>query len=118
MSFKIVSENTVVEVDGKRLTSRQGFHEEFARVFGFPEFYGANMDAWIDCMGYLDDPKAGMTNVVVAKGKVATIWVKNYEFFKQNASGTWHDLIECTAFVNFRAVEQGDDPLLALAFHD
>lgn len=33
------------------------FHDVFQRTLGFPDFYGRNMDAWIDCMTSLDAPK-------------------------------------------------------------
>jgi RNAse (barnase) inhibitor barstar len=28
----------------------QSLHEESRQAFGFPDFYGMNMDAWIDCL--------------------------------------------------------------------
>ncbi|MDZ4753789.1 MAG: barstar family protein [Phycisphaerae bacterium] len=31
----------------------------FAETFGFPGFYGRNMNAWNDCMTFLDGPDAG-----------------------------------------------------------
>jgi len=51
---------TVVRVDCDRITDWESFHSVFADVFGFPNFYGRNMNAWIDCMSYLDEPKAGI----------------------------------------------------------
>ena len=43
---------SVVEVvlDGKQLVTWDGFHTECADGLGFPEFYGRNRDAWIDCV--------------------------------------------------------------------
>ena len=46
----------LVRLDGSRLRTWDGFHDAFASAFGFPGFYGRNMNAWIDCMSYLDDP--------------------------------------------------------------
>ena len=48
---------TVVRLDCDRITDWDSFHAVFAEVFGFPNFYGRNMNAWIDCMTYLDDPE-------------------------------------------------------------
>ncbi len=45
----------VVRLDCDRITDWESFHSLFAEVFGFPDFYGRNMNAWIDCMSYLDD---------------------------------------------------------------
>ncbi len=55
--------HNLVVVDGRMLKDWDSFHQEFARVFGFPEFYGNNMDAWIDCMSWLSDPEDGMSIV-------------------------------------------------------
>jgi RNAse (barnase) inhibitor barstar len=54
---------TVVRLDCDRITDWESFHAVFAEVFGFPSFYGRNMDAWIDCMSYLDKPEVGMSTV-------------------------------------------------------
>jgi RNAse (barnase) inhibitor barstar len=49
----------LVRIDGTRLQSWDAFHSAFASAFGFPDFYGRNMDAWIDCMTSLDSPGTG-----------------------------------------------------------
>lgn len=84
---------------------------------GFPDFYGANMDAWIDCMTYLES-KDGMTKVHVPKGGVLLIQLLNAKDLKERFPDAYNALIECSAFVNYRRLDQGDAPVLALAFHD
>jgi len=32
------------------ITDWASFHDVFMHTLGFPDFYGRNMDAWIDCM--------------------------------------------------------------------
>lgn len=54
-----------VSLDCNKFHDWPSFHEEFAKAFGFPDFYGKNMNAWIDCMTYLDDPDAGMSTLTV-----------------------------------------------------
>ncbi len=57
----------IVTVPVSEIKDWDTFHTVFAHVFGFPDYYGRNMNAWIDCMTYLDDtancqsllPKAG-----------------------------------------------------------
>ena len=44
----------VVLIDGGRIVDWSSFHAVFAEGMGFPEFYGRNMDAWIDCMTYVE----------------------------------------------------------------
>jgi hypothetical protein len=54
---------TLVRLDCRRLVDWESFHTAFAEAFGFPLYYGRNMNAWIDCMSCLDEPGSGMTNV-------------------------------------------------------
>ncbi len=42
---------TRIQLDGRRMTSRQAAHDELALAFGFPDYYGHNWDAFNDCMG-------------------------------------------------------------------
>jgi len=62
--------NSVVEIDTRRITDWASFHDVFAEVFGFPGFYGRDMDAWIDCLTYLDSPEDGMSRICVELGYV------------------------------------------------
>jgi len=105
-------------MDGTQLIGRDEFHDAFAETFGFPGFYGRNMDAWIDCMSSLDNPDAGMSKLTIEQGKALTIRIDNYLHFKHASPKQWIDLMECTAFVNWRYVEQGRGAVLALAFYD
>jgi len=57
-------------VDGSRIHDWASFHDEFNRTFAFPDFYGRNMDAWIDCMSSLDEPSAQLTGIHCERGKV------------------------------------------------
>ncbi len=50
---------TIVIIDCAKIKSANDLHDAFDRIFGFPEYYGRNMDAWIDCMSCIDDPDAG-----------------------------------------------------------
>ena len=90
------------------------FHAVFQEVFGFPEFYGRNMDAWNDCMTYLDDPDSGMSSVTVAKGGLVIIRVENASALKKRCPELYDALVECAAFVNYRRVDVGESPILAL----
>ena len=40
----------VVRIDGDRIVDWDTFHNVFTEAFGFPGFYGRNMNAWIDCL--------------------------------------------------------------------
>ncbi|MBP1883306.1 barstar family protein [Sinorhizobium mexicanum] len=92
----------------------QTFHSVFRSILGFPAFYGCNMDAWIDCMSYLDDPPSGMTTSFVAAGEFAVLRIDDAASFMRRCPEQYEALIECAAFVNNRRVTAGGEPILTL----
>ena len=107
---------TVVKIDTRRIKDWETFHDVFAELFGFPGFYGRNLDAWIDCMSWLDDPSAGMTAIHPADG-IVTLQLEQVDDFIQRCPEQYAALVECTAFVNWRRIERGLPPVLTLAFY-
>jgi Barstar (barnase inhibitor) len=105
-----------VTLDGDRITDWHSFHAVSAETFGFPEFYGRNMNAWIDCMTDVDDTNAGMTSVRVAPGEVLTIIITNATAFALRCPEQFSALVDAAAFVNWRRVELGETAVLALAY--
>jgi hypothetical protein len=91
----------------------ESFHSHCAKVFGFPSFYGRNMNAWIDCLSYLPDGD-GMSSFTLQDGEQLFVHVPEFEAFSRRAPEVSRALIECTAFVNRRYVEAHDMPRLVL----
>jgi len=113
MQSTIVSK---ISVDCSKIRDWNTFHDEFARIFGFPDFYGRNMDAWIDCMTSLDDPEDGLSQIHCARGSVLTLELDNVEKFKKKSPKQYAALIECSAFVNWRRIESGGSSVIAISF--
>ena len=109
---------TVIAIDCAKVRDWSSFHSEFASSFGFPDFYGRNMNAWIDCMTYLDDPESGMTNVHATKGHVLTLQLENVAPFHASYPELYAAIIEASAFVNWRRLEVGDPAILAISFRN
>lgn len=105
-----------VRVDCGNIHDWPSFHQEFAQVFGFPAFYGNNMDAWIDCLTSLDAPEDGMSSIHCEPGMVLTLELENVRDFAQRCPEEYKALIECAAFVNWRRIEVGGSSVLALSF--
>lgn len=106
-----------VTIDSLEILNQSSFHSYFSDLFGFPDYYGKNMDAWIDCMTFLDDKESGMTGKIwVNKGELIVLKIEKAEELKKHAMGIYNDLIECSAFVNYRRIEAGESPLIILAF--
>jgi hypothetical protein len=105
-----------VSIDGDQIKDWDSFHDVFDKTMGFPEFYGRNMNAWIDCMTYLDDPGAGMSQVTVEQGTVLVLEIGSAAAFKRRCPEQFDGLLECSGFVNFRRREQEEAAVLALSF--
>jgi len=105
-----------VSIDARKITDSASFHSVFAEEFGFPSYYGRNMDAWIDCMTSLDTPEDGMSKVHVKPGHVVVIQIEHAQDFVARCPKLYADLVKCSSFVNWRLIEKGHEPLLALSF--
>ena len=100
-----------VRLQSKGITDWDTFHSVSAETMGFPDFYGRNMNAWIDCMTYFND---GMTRFIVAPGDLFHLEVADTKDFAQRLPEIFQAFIECAAFVNGRRAEKGEPPILAL----
>tara|TARA_R110002111_G_scaffold29884_9_gene62203 strand:+ start:2065 stop:2400 length:336 start_codon:yes stop_codon:yes gene_type:complete len=105
----------LVKIDGNNLKNWESFHDTFSKSFGFPEFYGRNMGAWIDCMTDLDDPNegVGMTSIHGSASDVVVLHIDNIDSMPNELSQA---LIDCAAFVNWRRLDQGEPAILALSY--
>ena len=93
---------TTLKIDGKKLTDWNSFHSEFESELNFPDYYGENMDTWIDCVDELTE-------------KLTLLQIENGKFLKENKPELLNAILECGAFVNYRKIEQGEKPNLIIA---
>ena len=87
-----------------------------AREMGFPGFYGRNMNAWIDRMTSLDEPDDGMTSVHAPKGGMLTLHLDHVGELASRCPDIYEAIIDCSAFVNYRRIEVGEEPVLVLSY--
>ena len=104
----------VVRLDTTKIADWASFHQVCKEAFGFPDFYGRNMNAWIDCMSSLDEE--GMTKFLLSKDEILQIKISETEDFNSRLPEILKELIECTAFVNQRYIETDEKPKIALIF--
>lgn len=102
-----------VELDGKTIIDWPTFHQACKSAFGFPEFYGGNMDAWVDCMSYLRDDD-GMTRFRLQENEVLTITIANAAALRTAAPDILDDLQFCIEAINDRYTDYGEKAALAL----
>ena len=111
-------EVSIAKIECLNISDFETLHTEFDRVFGFPDFYGRNMNAWIDCLTDLDDPTTGMCSIHVAAGHTLALELSNAVHLKQNHPELLEAIIECSAFVNWRRVDVGEPPVISLCMTD
>lgn len=103
-----------VQVNTAKITDWASFHQVCQEAFGFPDFYGNNMNAWIDCMSALED--IGMTKFSLEKDEILSVEITETEQFKSRLPEIFDSLVDCTAFVNQRYVEADGNPKIAVLF--
>jgi hypothetical protein len=106
----------VVQILTARITDWDSFHRVFAEVMGFPDFYGRNMNAWIDCMTSLDKPEDGMSKIHCVSPDVVVLQLEGAKTFREKHRELYDAVVECSAFVNHRRIEAGEAAVLALSF--
>ena len=102
-----------VQLDAGAITDWDTFHSVCAAAFGFPDFYGRNMDAFIDCLNYLDEGD-GMSRFHLKSGETLAIEITGWTDFNERLPEIAQALIECVAFVNEGYAEDGKPPMLVL----
>lgn len=93
------------------------FYAVFMEVFRFPHGI-RSMDGWIDYMSSADDPDDRYIpdEFIARSGDVLTLQLNDVAGFADRCPEQYAALIECSAFVNWRRIEQGERPILALSF--
>lgn len=84
-------------------------------TLGFPEFYRRNLNAWIDCLTYRDG-EDGMASVTVGPGDVLTLQLDEGSVFASRCPEQYAAMIKASVFVNWRRIERGLRPIIALSF--
>ena len=105
----------IIRIDARRLSDSAGLHAALNEAFGFPKEYGNNLDALVDCLTHLDDPKTRMSRVQLTPGQVALL-VLDHADNKGKQGPLFRSLVDAIAFVNWRRLAKGQPPVLALAY--
>ncbi|MCH4822775.1 barstar family protein [Gramella lutea] len=92
------------QVDANNIVDWKSFHKEVRNELKFPDYYGENMDAWIDC---IDE---------ISENSDLVIRIKNTQNLKNKNPEILNSLIECSQFVNTRKINQGEKNRVILDF--
>jgi|GEM_PF-265186 len=110
------SRHSEISIDLREIQDWPSFHAVFKKKMGYPDFYGANLDAWIDCMTSVDALEDGMSSVHAPPEGVLVIVLQSVTEFKKRCPEIFEALVDCIAFVNYRRMEQGENPVLSLSY--
>jgi hypothetical protein len=106
----------LIRIDARKLTDAAGLHAALGEAFGFTPGYGKNLDALVDCLTHLDDPRAGLSRVQVLPGQMALLVIEHTQEMGKPAAAQVKALADAAAFVNWRRLEKGQPPVLAVAY--
>ena len=90
------------KIDGQKLTDWKTFHSEFKKELNFPDYYGENMDAWIDCVDDIAD-------------QPILLQIINSGVLKKKAPDLLKAILEGSAFVNHRKYKNDETPTLMVS---
>ncbi|MES2933029.1 MAG: barstar family protein [Pseudomonadota bacterium] len=102
-----------VTLNGNHISDWDSFHAESQRAFGFPEFYGRNMSAWIDCLSYLRDDE-NMSKFRLFPNEMLRIEVSHSATLKQRMPEILDEVTFCIESINERYADYGEKPALEL----
>ncbi len=94
------------------IESLSNLHDKLKRKFGFPDFYGENMNALIDCWSSLRYPDDEMTTICLLEDEQLIIELNGG---LQNIEVLTY-LIKAIEQVNKRALLKGQKPSLVIVF--
>lgn len=101
------------------ITDALSFHQACKDLMGFPDDYGMNWSAWIDCLTFLNDSGGQRSNFHLGPGEHLIIEITDIENFQLRLPSLLSSLLACSADVNQRHQEAGLANRIALVFiHD
>lgn len=100
-----------VTLDGAAITGWTAFHALSKAAFGFPDFYGNTMDAWIDCLSYLRDAD-GMAAIRLKPDELLQIDILHADAWRAAQPDMLDEVLYCIAGVNERYEDYGEKPAL------
>lgn len=102
-----------VRLNGTTISDPASFHAQCKTAFGFPDFYGHTMDAWVDCLSYLRDDD-GMCRFKLGPDEILRIEIDNAAAMRAKAPDLLEELAFCVEGINERYADYGEKPALEL----
>ncbi|HAF2950225.1 TPA: barstar family protein [Salmonella enterica] len=100
-----------LSIDLKEMNGVIEFHNKFKQLFGFPDFYGNNFHAFVDCLTSLRIPEDGMTSVNIKQDEYILLEVSNINHLSDDLR---HDFLLSIQEVNNRSILFGEKASILL----
>ncbi len=104
-----------ITIDFRKISDISDLHDKLDDELGFPDFYGRNIHALIDCLQSMRFPEEGMSRVVLGNEEVLMLELINFS----NANMVIiNSLLVAVETVNQRELDRGrkHSILLAMSF--
>lgn len=107
-----------ITIDLATVNSQQDLHAAFKEKMGFPDFYGMNWDAWLDCMSDIGEvaERSMTSNILLKKNEELTIILEGAAEFSEQFPELMKHLVEVTASANRRYLNSGENKWINLRF--
>lgn len=103
----------IVRLEGAKISDWMSFHDECQHAFGFPDFYGRNMNAWVDCLSYLRDEE-GMSRFRLKPDEILQVEIADSALLRIRAPDILEEMDFCITAINDRYEDYGEKPALLL----
>jgi hypothetical protein len=104
-----------VALKAEEIGDWDAFHTVCQRALGFPSDYGRTMTAWIELMSSLRSGD-GRVGVQLPPGEMLELEVVGVRLLRERVPDLVEALVDATAVVNRRFIEDGEAPTIALIF--
>jgi RNAse (barnase) inhibitor barstar len=102
----------LIRLDARQLSDPAALHAAVAAALGLPPGHGKNLDALVDTLTHLDDPRTPTARVQSLPGELTVFWVEHADA----AVAVVRALAEVVAFANHRRLQTGQAPVATVAY--
>ncbi|EOV7496109.1 MULTISPECIES: barstar family protein [Proteus] len=100
-----------LNIDFKNIKNVDDFHMIMKTLFGFPDFYGKNFNAFIDCLSSIRIPEDGMTSIHIKNDECILLEIFNINSI---ADDLLYDFLLSIQEINRRCVIFGEEASILL----
>ncbi|AYG99818.1 barstar family protein [Pectobacterium parmentieri] len=98
-------------LDFSSISNLDELYDELALQFGFPDFFGRNIDAVIDCIFGVRYPDEGMTKINISGSGCLSLNIRNFSSADVKLKDSVIYIVE---FVNYKYQFKGLEPAILL----